>query len=247
MGSWRRGLEDVRDVLHVTGVNSRTLSRATAAVACVLISWMSASSAYAQSIDELRLEQTTLVAAGGPYIQPNQQQNTSARTVKKPRPAQLSVYLRVPFALGDALPDARQFGGGFGIAARFGWDLGIVVPEFHLGGSLHFVSLDNTATTEEANLFTNLWVAGGARLQLLNRSRFVPFVSAGVRVNFWNVAGTATEISPSLGLIGKVGLMIELSMRIALEVMADFHVSFSSYFDGPASFIAPMAGLTFFF
>ncbi len=204
--------------------------------------------AHAQSLEDLRLEQTTLVAAGGPYIQPTQQQNATARPANKPRPAQLSVYLRVPIALNDALDDSRQMGGGVGLAARFGWDLGIVVPEFHLGGSLHFVSLDNAVTDVEPNLFTNVWVAGGARLQLLNRSRFVPFASAGIRVNFWSVAdGLTRSLSPSFGLIGKVGVMLEISMRIALEVMADFHVSFSDLFDSPASFIAPMAGMTFFF
>ena len=109
---------------------------------------------------------------------------------------QISGYLSVPFFLTDGnigqnpvTSEAADAGAGFGIHGRFGWELGFIVLEGQIGWQLHGVS--NTNST-----WQDIWVGLGARFQLLNRSRMVPFVSAAFRLNIWServsTAGTST-------------------------------------------------------
>lgn len=164
---------------------------------------------------------------------------------------QLSLALDVPIFLTNA----SDVGPGVGAHLRFGWEFGMIVPQIKLGVATNFLSESAEVFTGAANV-NSLWVTLGARLQILNRTRFVPVIDAGLRLQFWNYpAGLYTEqyvFEP--GVTIGVGLAIEITARFGLEVGVDGTLTFptSDTFagfpdDGAQFFLAPHVGGTFYF
>lgn len=193
---------------------------------------------------------------GGEYVEePVYQDPNDPQVVEETRPErpgrQLSLALDVPFFLTNA----SDVGGGVGAHLRFGYELGMLVPQIKVGISTNFLS-------EEASRLpivggdTNInaiWASIGARLQILNRSRFVPVIDAALRLQFWNYPTLAEYFfEPGVSVGG--GLAIEITASFGLEVGVEFVVSFptSDAFidypnDGAQLFLMPHLGGTFYF
>lgn len=164
---------------------------------------------------------------------------------------QLSLALDVPIFLTNAA-DIRT---GVGAHLRFGYEFGVVVPQIKIGISTNFLSGDAERLTGATNL-NAVWASVGVRLQILNRSRFVPVIDAGLRLQFWNYpdAFVATEYLFEPGIAVGGGLAIEITESFGLEVGAELVVAFpvSDAFvgyenDGTQFFLMPHLGGTFYF
>ena len=112
-----------------------------------------------------------------------------------------------------------------GLTSASGWELGYIIPQVNLGVATNFLKEEATALLGP-NL-SSFWATLGVRIQILNPTRFVPFVDAGLRLQLWNypapTAGSgyvADEIffEPGISLGG--GLAIELTERIGLDIAA---------------------------
>jgi hypothetical protein len=152
---------------------------------------------------------------------------------------QLSLYLDVPIFLTNA-DIVRP---GVGAHLRFGWEFAYLVPQVSLGISTNFLD-DEVFVVDNLNAF---WATLGVRLQILNRSRFVPVVDAGLRLQFWNYSGTDAfgayaedyRFEPGITLGG--GLAIELTQSFGLEVGVQATVTFpiSDIFTEPPGIFEP--------
>jgi len=162
----------------------------------------------------------------GEYVaDPN---DPNAGYVEEQRPErpgrQLSLALDVPFFLTNA----SDIGAGVGAHLRFGYELGMLVPQVKFGASTNFLTEDGELLTGEANL-NAIWASLGARLQILNRSRFVPVIDAGLRLQFWNYSnptdgGTARAFEPGISV--GAGLAIEITATFGLEVGVELVMAF---------------------
>ncbi|MEM7606786.1 MAG: hypothetical protein AAF411_15630, partial [Myxococcota bacterium] len=94
----------------------------------------------------------------------------------------------------------------------------------------------------------------GARLQFLNASRFIPFVSAAFQGNFWEGFSEAdfpidSSFTFSPALIAGGGVAIEVTRSLGLEasvnVMADFDVD--DVFSSTQVLLIPRVGGTVYF
>lgn len=187
------------------------------------------------------------IMQGGQEVQEAPQQERLVR--------QISGYLSVPFFLTDGnigqnITTGRpvDVGPGFGIHGRFGWELGFIVLEGSVGYEIH--GLSNTPST-----FQDIWIGLGARFQLLNRSRMVPFVSAAFRLNLFSErvstsAGTSTvsEIDVDPGAQVALGLTIELTQSFGIEaaVSSNFLFGVGDYFREFQFALQPWIGATLF-
>lgn len=164
---------------------------------------------------------------------------------------QLSLALDVPIFLTNA-SDIRP---GVGAHIRFGYEFGMVVPQVKIGVSTNFLSDDAERLTGSTNL-NAVWASVGIRLQILNRSRFVPVIDAGLRLQFWNYpdAFATTDYLFEPGVTVGGGLAIEITARFGLEVGVDAVVAFpisDAFFgyenDGTQFFLMPHLGGTLYF
>ncbi len=143
---------------------------------------------------------------------------------------QLSLALDVPIFLTNI----QQVRPGVGAHLRFGYEFGMVVPQVKIGISTNFLSDDVEARAGAPNL-NAVWASVGIRLQILNRTRFVPVIDAGLRLQFWNYPNsTFTEYLFEPGVTVGAGLAIEVTARFGLEIGLDAVVAFpvSETFDG---------------
>jgi hypothetical protein len=165
---------------------------------------------------------------------------------------QLSLALDVPIFLTNA-SDVRP---GVGAHLRFGYEFGIVVPQVKLGISTNFLSEDASrlGITRGASNLNAIWASLGIRLQILNRSRFVPVIDAGLRLQFWNYPDTFAEYLFEPAVTVGVGMAIEITAAFGLEIGLDAVVAFpiSDAFlgyeqDGTQFFLMPHLGGTLYF
>ncbi len=227
--------------------------------ASVLVVLLLANSASAQVFGQ---------PAGGsvqmaPSSQPQNRAVVQPQTAPAPQAAQvpteermvrqLSGYLSVPIMLTDGvlldnssvrLGEAKA---GFGIHGRFGWELGMLVLEGAIGWKILAVRSTSTASLN----LQDLWGGLGARLQFLNRSRVVPYVSAAFVLNFLSVVAAETartdyEFNP--GVQAAVGLAIELSRNLGVEVgvSGDFIFPVGSVLDSVQVTLQPWVGMTLY-
>ena len=188
------------------------------------------------------------IMEGGQEVQPIQAE--PERLVR-----QISAYLSVPFFLTDGnigtnvtTGNPVDVGPGFGVHGRFGWELGFIVLEGQVGYEIH--GLSNTSST-----FQDIWVGLGARFQLLNRSRMVPFVAAAFRLNLFServstTAGTSTvsEIDVDPGAQVALGLTVEITRSFGIEVAvsSNFLFGVGDYFQEFQFALQPWVGATLF-
>lgn len=189
-----------------------------------------------------------------PIMEPGQEVQEAPQQERLVR--QISGYLSVPFFLTDGNIGQNittgapvDVGPGFGIHGRFGWELGFIVLEGAVGYEIH--GLSNTNST-----FQDIWVGLGARFQLLNRSRMVPFVSAAFRLNIFServssgVAGSSTvstyDVDP--GAQVALGLTIEITQSFGIEaaVSSNFLFGVGDYFQDFQFALQPWIGATLF-
>lgn len=185
------------------------------------------------------------IMEGGQEVQPVQQQEERLAR-------QISGYISVPFFLTDGtiVDDPVQSidaGAGIGLHGRFGWELGFIVLEGQVGWQLQ--SLSGTDSTLQ-----DIWIGLGARFQLLNRSRMVPFVSAALRLNIWservNTGGSSVvgEYDFDPGAQVGLGLTIEITRSFGIEaaVSSNFVFGISDTFRDFQFFLQPWIGATLF-
>ena len=135
---------------------------------------------------------------------------------------QISAYLTVPIWLSDA-DGYDPSAAGIGIGGRFGWEFGYFVPEIHIGVQTHPLA------NPDFSRLTNVWISGGVRFQVLNPSRFLPFVAAAVRGHFyWDVdddqlRSDYTDVH--LGVAVGGGVAVEISSTFGIEAAVDFVTS----------------------
>lgn len=162
---------------------------------------------------------------------------------------QTSVYLGAPFFLTDR----ETLRPGFGLHVRGGWEFGWIVPELALGWQLNV--LDGPG---DDNL-QSIWLSAGVRVQLLNQSNVVPFVSAAFRPTWFSIydpiSDAASDYTFEPAVTGAVGATIELTQSFGLEVALQATTIFSvvnEVFDarGRATsqlFLYPHFGATYFY
>ena len=166
-----------------------------------------------------------------PQQQPQQQQQFDARQPQQERGArQVSVMIGPSIPLG-----VDEFGIGGEFRARFGWEFGWVVPHATVGYRF--------------GRFSAVLLGLGARLQIVNESRFLPYVGAGLNLHFWSLNGSlADDITFGIDIQGGVG--IELSPNWGLDVGAKISLNFVSSAFADVSFLpylTPHVGVTYFF
>lgn len=150
---------------------------------------------------------------------------------------------------------AQDFGPGFGIHGRIGWELpsGFSV-EMNLG-FLYMVAQDPAAAdyAEDVAGIGSLYGGVGARYGFLNPSAIVPFVGAGLGLNYW-VAGGSTAYQGRSGIVycgsdntggcdaggttydtfggvsllanASAGIIYELTHDVSIEVGAQYNLQF---------------------
>ena len=95
------------------------------------------------------------------------------------------------------------------------------------------------------------WFSLGARLQMLNASRFVPFVSAALHFTWWgrSQVGFDTVYAVDPGLGAAVGLALELTQNFGLEASVSALVNFPAQdtFLDTQIVLSPWVGGTLYF
>lgn len=137
-------------------------------------------------------------------------------------PRQEQVYLTSPVWLSAG--DGHAPGMGFGTGLQFGWDHGFFMPEIHLGLQTSAVGDDHVLGPEAPRRLTNSYLGAGVRFQLLNSSRWIPFISVGVRLQGFWWAETFEDTqghSLYLGVVGGAGFTIELARNVGFELAVD--------------------------
>ncbi|MBO6936311.1 MAG: hypothetical protein JJ863_15150 [Deltaproteobacteria bacterium] len=182
---------------------------------------------------------------------PNAQQQQQPERLGR----QLSLALDVPIFLTNT----SLVRPGVGAHLRFGYEFGMVVPQVKIGISTNFLSDEASRRipiTDGATNLNAIWASVGIRLQILNRTRFVPVIDAGLRLQFWNYPSSAytSEYLFEPGVTVGAGLAIEVTARFGLEVGLDMVVAFpvSDAFadydnDGTQFFLMPHLGGTIYF
>lgn len=155
---------------------------------------------------------------------------------------------------------SNDFGVGFGIHGRIGWEL---PGGFSIEANIGFLYLsaldpDATAYSEDVAGIGALYFGGGVRYAILNPSAIVPFVGAGLGLNYW-VAGDSTAYQGRSGQVycgsgvycdagdgrtydqfsglsllanASAGIIYELTSDIAVEAGAQYNFQFT---EGPFS------------
>ncbi len=151
---------------------------------------------------------------------------SQAQTAPTSRGLEYGAHLIVPIFL--ASNSDVGLSPGIGIQGRIGWEFpGGFTTELNIGAMVNGSSadwVDASGASVGGYSMTNLWLGAGVRYAFLNPSAFVPFVGAGIVLNFFNDAITVGGITDSsgssvitFGANALVGFAYELSRYIALE------------------------------
>ncbi len=143
---------------------------------------------------------------------------------------------------------------GLGVQVRGGWEFaGGLSFEASLG--YQYAPYPKGAGAEA---LTTWMLSGGFRYAFLGEYALVPFIGAGVEGFAWSFVqnsskGTtvATRTEFTLGAYGTVGLAIELSPLIAVEVGAQVHLNFFAtnelFRNGIEAWVTPFIGVTSYY
>ncbi len=170
-------------------------------------------------------------------------------TAAQGRGIEYGAHLLVPVWLTDE----GALNPGFGIQGRIGWEFGGgFSTEINLGAMFNgYKDFDAT--------LSNVWLGGGARYAFLNPSAFVPFVGAGLKLNFWGACavvdtgvGTETICSDerelTLGLNATVGAAYEIGPYFAIEFGANVDLTFpGDVFEESELYVSPFVGGTLYY
>lgn len=138
------------------------------------------------------------------------------------------IFARTPFA--DSAPGLK-LSPGIGLQGRVGWEFpGGLTTELNLGVMYNSVT-DGSGFDTSVSL-TNVWIGAGLRYSFLNASALVPFVGAGLAVNFWQAqsdfTGTTSDTEAGLGLNALFGFAYEVSPELAIELGAQANYAFAT-------------------
>jgi hypothetical protein len=162
---------------------------------------------------------------------------------------QTGVYVGVPFFLTDR--EVLRPGVGFHI--RGGWELGYIVPEVALGWQLNLLDVPGNTNLQ------SIWLSAGLRVQFLNYSNVVPFVSAAFRPTWFSTydpdSGAASDYTFEPAVTATLGAMIELTANFGLEAGLQATAIFSIngvFVDGGGDgvnelFLYPYFGATYYY
>jgi hypothetical protein len=162
-----------------------------------------------EAADDLAAELAASESVAQVYVQaqPVAQPAQPQRLVR-----QASVYAGVPFFLTDR----ETLRPGIGFHVRGGWEIGWLVPEIALGWQLNL--LDGAGNTN----LQSIWFSVGVRLQFLNYSNVVPFVSAAFRPSWFSIydptLDAASDLTFEPAVTAGLGATIELTQNFGLEV-----------------------------
>lgn len=193
--------------------------------------------------------------------QPVVEEQTSTEQAQQGRGIEYGAHLFVPIFLTS--PTGSEFvttNPGLGILGRVGWEFGSgFTAELNIGAQWNSLSVEVAGITSGGS-FTNLFLGAGVRYSFLNASALVPFVGAGLQINFWGVdrsddgSTSTTNDSLAIGVNGVVGLAYELSADLALEagVRVDYTTAGTTdgpgtFFDGGQVYLSPFLGATLYY
>lgn len=167
----------------------------------------SATNAADEAADDLAAELAASESVAQVYVQAQAQPAQPQRLVR-----QASVYAGVPFFLTDR----EVLRPGIGFHVRGGWEIGWIVPEIALGWQLNLLDAPGNTNLQ------SVWFSVGVRLQFLNYSNVVPFVSAAFRPSWFSIYDPAIDAASDLtfepAVTAGLGATIELTQNFGLEV-----------------------------
>jgi hypothetical protein len=213
-------------------------------------------------------QQQVIADPNAQYAQPQPQPVTDASgnvEAQQGRGIEYGAYLMVPIFLTNPAgtgpgSDARTVSPGIGVVGRIGWEFGAgFTAELTLGVQANNVSGEALGVSGSATI-TNAFGGAGFRYSFLNASALVPFLGAGLQLNFWGgddiSDGTVSTTNDFLafGVNGIAGLAYELSVDLALEagVRADFttqprNADGDAFFEGGQLMLSPFLGATLYY
>lgn len=193
--------------------------------------------------------------------QPAPEEQTSNEQAQQGRGIEYGGYLTVPIFVG---PNAEGIGAGVGLAGRVGWEFGSgFAAELNIGvqynvftGTVgvdtNFDGIPDTFESIDGGI-TNFWGGAGLRYSFLNASALVPFVGAGIQLNFWGIdygSGESYNDSLAFGFNALAGLAYELSADLALEVGLRWDLTTKGSkgpFPAAQSYFSPFIGATLYY
>jgi len=144
---------------------------------------------------------------------------------------------------------------GFGAQGRIGWEFpGGLTTELNIGAMYNLFTSD-VADLAGTSGISDLWVGAGARFAFYNPSALVPFIGAGVALNFWNVCKSddattvcAGESAITFGFNGLAGVAYEISPFIAIEggVQVNYSLKGQAFNDNQL-YLTPFLGGTLYY
>lgn len=195
------------------------------------------------------------------YQDPTYQGEVAGEPYQQQEPERLGRQVSIALDVPLFLTNTQDVGAGIGAHLRFGWEFGMLVPQVKLGVATNFLENDTIGGAGErigSDNINSLWATLGVRLQILNRTRFVPVIDAGLRLQFWSYpyygGAYADDYVFEPGISVSAGLAIELTARVGLEIGVDANAIFptSDTFlgypsDGTQFFLTPHIGGTVYF
>ncbi|MCU0675750.1 MAG: hypothetical protein MUE69_23520 [Myxococcota bacterium] len=170
-----------------------------------------ATNAPDEAADDLAAELAASESVAQVYVQANAQPVTQPAQPQR-LVRQASVYAGVPFFLTDR----ETLRPGIGFHVRGGWELGWIVPEIALGWQLNLLDAPGNTNLQ------SVWFSVGVRIQFLNYSNVVPFVSAAFRPSWFSIYDPTIDASTDLtfepAVTAGIGATIELTQNFGLEV-----------------------------
>jgi opacity protein-like surface antigen len=211
---------------------------------------------------------------GGTYYQQQpQQQPVQEETAQQGRGIQYGAHLLFPFYVTNPLarntvtfPDGSMAaadisaGFGLGLQGRVGWEFGYGFSvEANIGILFNLLHAQPDGTGETFDVEGTLWgfwIGAGLRYAFLNPSAFVPFVGAGISLNFWGYCPDNAAVCESqvIGIVPNalVGFAFEISPWAAIEagLQANFGVGADAVFAEAGEvevYLTPFAGGTLYY
>jgi hypothetical protein len=210
-----------------------------------------------------------------PYAQPAPDPNAGAQPVpvveeesaETGRGVQYGLHVVVPIYLLNH--DGMDLNVGIGAQGRIGWEFGSGLSTELSIGVMYNGARDGTydetlagapvTVTWEGYGLTTIWIGLGLRYAFLNPTAFVPFIGAGLMLPIWsnafrNAAGGVTsegDAVVSFGFNGLVGVQLEVSTQVGIEVGAQINYAIAPGWDqiyaAPELWLTPFAGVTLYF
>jgi opacity protein-like surface antigen len=207
-----------------------------------------------------------------PYYQ-QQPAPVEEQTAEQGRGIQYGAHVLFPFYVtnpiatadvdyGDGVPVPSDIYAGFGlgIQGRVGWEFGYgFSAEVNLGILFNLLtaeSFDGFDSGSVDAVLTTFWVGAGLRYAFLNPSAFVPFLGAGVSLNFWDLCADDEAVCETnvIGVVPNavVGFAFEISPWAAIEagLQANLAIGASEAFSDDADlevYLTPFAGGTLYY